>query len=108
MVGWGNLLCGSLSTSEHQNTTDHYGENANDRCHHATLLRSDLERADLYFVVTLRVRYSLHRDDDDAANDEKHANPGEWPHDVSGKRDHECCVMPGCRARQLTAAGIRI
>jgi hypothetical protein len=33
--------------------------------------------------MTLGVGYSAHRDDNDARDDEKYANPGEWLHEVS-------------------------
>jgi len=53
---------------------------------HALFLRCHLQRSNFDFVMALRIWYSAHRDDDDAGNNEKHANPTEWPHDHSANR----------------------
>src|SRR3982074_676021 len=82
----GNQLPRSLSTRERQYATNYDGGDADNGRHHTALLRGDLERSDIDFVMALRIWYSAHRDDDDAGNNEKHANPTEWPHDHSANR----------------------
>ena len=78
------LLRRRLSPGEKQHRAEHYGGHSEDRRHQAAFLRGYLQRANLDFVPALRIRYSAHRDDDNARDDEKYANPAKWPHDFSG------------------------
>jgi hypothetical protein len=84
-VEWGNFLRRSLSAREHEDAANYDRGDAENRCHQPAFLCRDLERPHFDLVTALRVRYSTHRHDDDARNDEKHSNPTQWPHDHSAK-----------------------
>jgi hypothetical protein len=79
----GNHLSRSLLAREREHTADYDGGDTENRRHHTTFLRSDLERSDFDIGMALRVWHSAHRDDDDAGNNEKHADPTKWPHEYS-------------------------
>ena len=83
-AGWGTLRLRRLSPSENQQPTNYDCCNSEYRGYHTPLLGGDLEGPDLDFITALRVRDSAHRHYDDAADDEKYANPSERPHDTSG------------------------
>jgi hypothetical protein len=78
--GRSNQLRRSLSTRKRQHAANHDGGDAEYGRHHTAFLRSDFERPDFDLVMAFRIWYSAHRDDNDAGNDEKHADPTEWPH----------------------------
>src|SRR6266571_3937004 len=93
-----------LSSREDQHAANHDCRDADNWWHPATFLRSDFQRADLDFVPALGIWYSAHRDDGDAGNDEKHADPAEWPHDDSRNGEgYICCVADGFPARTAGA-----
>jgi len=107
-VEWGNFLRGSLSACEDEDAANYDRGDTENRCDQSALLCRNLERADFNLVAALRVRDSAHRDDDDAANYQKHSDPTEWPHDHSAKGLH---ILPysefRCKARSSVIFGPR-